>query len=152
MCRFPTLALVFILPGTLFSQDKDLDKYDAIIQPSDRAHWAFQPVRSLAIPKVSDAAWARNPIDAFILARLEARGWKPAPAAEPRALLRRVYLDLIGLPPTVAEQDAFLNDPSPAAFDRLIDDLLSRPQYGERWGRHWLDVVRYADRPRTTRR
>jgi hypothetical protein len=80
-----------------------------------------------------------------VLARLETEGWKPNPAAEPRALLRRVHLDLAGLPPTLAEQEAYAADPGAAALDRVIDDLVARPGYGERWGRHWLDLVRYAD-------
>ena len=93
---------------------------------------------------MKDSAWVRNPIDAFVLAKLEARGWQPAPAAEPGALLRRIYLDLTGLPPTLAEQDMFRAE-HPAALDRVIDDLLQRPTHGERWARHWLDLVRYAD-------
>ncbi len=108
-------------------------------------HWSFQPVLRPAVPAVKNASWSRNPIDAFVLAKLEARGWSPAPAAAPRDLLRRLHLDLIGLPPTPAEQDAFAADPTPAALDRVIDDLLTRPAHGERWARHWLDVVRYAD-------
>ena len=84
-------------------------------------------------------------IDAFILARLERRGWKPSDSAKPRALMRRLYLNLIGLPPTLGEQRALLTDPSPEGFDRLVDDLLQRPGYGERWARHWLDLVRYAE-------
>ncbi|HJT76301.1 MAG TPA: DUF1549 and DUF1553 domain-containing protein, partial [Gemmataceae bacterium] len=98
-----------------------------------------------SLPSVRDRAWVRTPVDAFILARLEQKGLRPAPPADRRTLLRRVYLDLIGLPPTPAEQRAFLADPSPNAFARVVDDLLARPQYGERWGRHWLDVARYAD-------
>ncbi len=123
----------------------DLARYDALIKPADRQHWSFQPVRQPAVPLVQDRAWVRNPIDQFVLAKLEAQGWKPAPAAEPRALLRRIYLDLTGLPPTPAEQESFLTDPSPRAFDRLVHELLSRPTYGERWARHWLDLVRYAE-------
>lgn len=119
--------------------------YDAIISKSDREHWAFQPVRTPAIPTVRETAWVRNPIDAFILAKLEAKGWKPADAAKPQALLRRTYLDLVGLPPTLEEQQAFLKEPSARAIDDLADDLLARPAYGERWGRHWLDLVRYAE-------
>ncbi len=123
----------------------DVAALDASIKPEARRHWSFQPVKAPPIPAVKDAAWVRNPIDAFVLARLEERGWKPSPAAESRAILRRVYLDLIGLPPTIAEQDAFLKDPSSIALDRVIDDLLKRPTYGERWGRHWLDIARYAE-------
>src|SRR5262249_13651104 len=122
-----------------------LERYDRKVRPSDRAHWAFQPVRPPAVPRVKDAAWVRNPIDAFVLARRGGRGGGPAAPAAPRALLRRVHLDVTGLPPTLEEQDAFLKDPSPAALDRVVDDLLARPAYGERWARHWLDLVRYAD-------
>ncbi|MBX7168768.1 MAG: DUF1549 and DUF1553 domain-containing protein [Pirellulales bacterium] len=97
------------------------------------------------LPEVQRLDWVQSPIDAFVLAALEDKSLDPAPQAAPLALLRRVFLDLIGLPPTVAEQAAFLADPSPAAYARVVDDLLSRPQYGERWARHWLDVVRYAE-------
>jgi hypothetical protein len=122
-----------------------LAKYDAAIKPADRAHWAFQPVRPVPVPAVQNAAWPRNPLDAFLLARLEARGWKPAPPAAPLALLRRLYLDLVGLPPTPEEQRAWQRDSRPDAYERLVDRLLGSPGHGERWGRHWLDVVRYAD-------
>jgi hypothetical protein len=108
-------------------------------------HWAFQPVRRPPVPAVRDASWVRTPIDAFILARLEKEGLRPAPAADRRTLLHRIYLDLIGLPPTPEEQQAFLADPSADAYAHVVDDLLARPQYGERWGRHWLDVARYAE-------
>jgi hypothetical protein len=108
-------------------------------------HWAYLPVKRPAIPVVRDRSWVRNPVDAFVLALLEKSHLKPAPPAEPRTLLRRVFLDLIGLPPTPEEVAAFLKDPSPLAYERVVDGLLSRPQYGERWGRHWLDVARYAE-------
>src|SRR5262245_14093412 len=108
-------------------------------------HWAFQPIRRPVVPPVKDMRWPRNPIDRFILAQLEARGWKPAHEAEPHALLRRVHLDLTGLPPTLAEQTAVGARSSAVTLDRVIDDLLNRPAYGERWARHWLDLVRYAD-------
>jgi hypothetical protein len=121
----------------------DLKKIDARIKPADRKHWAFQPIRKPALPKVRDAEWLRNPIDAFIVSRLEAIGWKPAPPATPLALLRRVHLDLTGLPPTLAEQDAFLKNRT--TLDNVAAELLSRPTYGERWARHWLDVVRFAE-------
>ncbi|MEA2734556.1 MAG: hypothetical protein QOE14_1007, partial [Humisphaera sp.] len=96
-------------------------------------------------PVVNDRAWPRNAIDNFVLARLEKEGIKPSPEAEKYTLIRRLSLDLIGLPPTPAEVDAFVADTSPAAYDRLVSRLLSSPHYGERWGRHWLDVARYAD-------
>ncbi len=113
-----------------------------------RDHWAFQPRRRPSPPTLHEPALAqrvRNPIDAFIFAKLEARGWQPSSQARPRQLLRRVYLDLTGLPPSLEEQQAFLRDPTPEALDRVIDDLLGRPAYGERWGRHWLDLARYAE-------
>ncbi len=159
-----------------------IEDYDEFVSKSDREHWAFQPVRVQNVPQVRDTGWVRNPIDNFILAKLEAKGWKPNGAAKPEALLRRAYLDVVGLPPTLEEQARFLDaiggaqDPTArskrgiggdksererpplppltkggrsgqaeAAFDSLVDDLLSRPSYGERWGRHWLDLVRYAD-------
>ncbi len=110
-----------------------------------RSHWAYQPVRPRAVPVVRDRAWVRTPIDAFLLARLEAANLKPAPCADRRTLLRRVTLDLTGLPPTPEEQDAFLSDASPLAYIHVVDRLLASSAYGERWGRHWLDVARYAD-------
>jgi hypothetical protein len=132
------LALIaLLLPALLAAEPRPKD--------TSARHWAFQPVQPIVIPKVRNAAWVRNPIDRFVLAKLEAEGWKPSPPAPPRALLRRVYLDLIGLPPTPAEQDVFLKDPSPEALDHAVSELLARPQYGERWGRHWLDLVRYAE-------
>jgi hypothetical protein len=140
------LALVPYSPIAARGGDaEELARYDASIKPAARRHWAFQPVKAVAPPAVKDSSRVRNPVDAFVLAGLEARGWTPSPAAEPRALLRRLYLDLTGLPPTPREQDAFLKDPSPQALDRVADDLLARPEYGERWARHWLDVARYAD-------
>jgi hypothetical protein len=108
-------------------------------------HWAFRPVQRPSLPVVRDPSWVRTPIDAFVLAQIENKGVKPAPPADRRALLRRVYCDLIGLPPTPEEQRAFLDDRSPDAYQKVVDDLLGRPQYGERWARHWLDVVRYAE-------
>ena len=108
-------------------------------------HWAFEPVNRPQPPAVAGAAWVGNPIDAFILKRLEDAKLSPAAPAEPAALIRRVYYDLTGLPPTPEEVDAFAADPSPAAYERLVERLLDSPRYGERWGRHWLDLVRYAD-------
>jgi hypothetical protein len=115
------------------------------ISSEEAKHWAFQPVQRPILPSVRNVAWPATPVDPFILARLEAKGIAPAPPADPRTLLRRVFLDLIGLPPTPAEQQAFLDHPSPETYARVVDDLLSRPVYGERWARHWLDVVRYAE-------
>jgi hypothetical protein len=112
---------------------------------SDDKAWAFQPVKRPAVPAVRDRDWVRTPVDAFILAKLEQKGIRPAPGADRRTLLRRVYLDLIGLPPTPEEQRTFLDDKRPDAYARVVEELLSRPQYGERWARHWLDVARYAE-------
>ena len=109
------------------------------------AHWAFQPLRSNALPPVKDRGWVRSPVDAFVLARLEAAGITPSPPADKRTLIRRATIDLWGIPPTAEEVEAFEADASPDAFARLVDRLLASPRYGERWGRHWLDVARYAD-------
>ncbi len=110
-----------------------------------RRHWAFQPLKDSAPPPVRAAAWARGPIDRFLLAKLEEKGLRPAVPADRRTLLRRVYLDVIGLPPRPEEVDAFLTDRSPQAFAAAVDRLLESPHYGERWARHWLDLVRYAE-------
>ncbi len=115
------------------------------IAPEDRAFWAFQPVRSSPIPAVRTPERIRNPIDAFLLAPLPERGLRFAPEADRRTLIRRATFDLHGLPPTPEEVDAFLADAAPDAYERLIDRLLASPRYGERWGRHWLDVAGYAD-------
>jgi hypothetical protein len=110
-----------------------------------REHWSFRrPVRP-PIPQVSQADWVRDPIDAFLLRELERRGMRPLPPAPPHVLLRRVYLDLTGLPPSREELHAFLADPSESAYRRVVDRLLASPQYGERWARHWMDVWRYSD-------
>src|SRR5580765_8968937 len=114
-------------------------------EPAARAHWAFQKVVRPVPPAVKQAKWVRNPIDAFVLAELEARGIAPSPPADKITLLRRVYLDLIGLPPTPQEVDAFLADRSAGAFEKVVDRLLASPHYGERWARHWLDLARYAE-------
>ncbi len=110
-----------------------------------RNWWAFQPVQERAAPPVKDAAWPRTKIDSFVLAKLEEKQLKPSPAADARTLIRRVSLDLTGLPPTYEEIEAFANDPSPDGYARLVERLLASPHYGERWGRYWLDVARYAE-------
>lgn len=111
----------------------------------DPNHWAFISPAEVAIPPVQNAAWPQSDLDRFVLARLEAKGLSPAPKADKRALIRRVTFDLTGLPPAPAEISAFLNDERPEAYPELIERLLSSPAYGERWGRHWLDIARYAD-------
>ena len=110
-----------------------------------KSHWAFQPIRRPAIPSVRNGNWSRTPIDRFILAKLEAASLTPSPRADRRTLLRRVTFDLTGLPPTSEEFAAFAADRSPNAFANVVDRLLASPRYGERWGRYWLDVARYAD-------
>ncbi|MCW3051380.1 MAG: hypothetical protein JWN14_550, partial [Chthonomonadales bacterium] len=110
-----------------------------------KPHWAFELPRQAPLPKVQNPAWCRNPIDNFILAKLEKQGLKPSPEADRLTLVRRVYLDLVGLPPTPEEADAFVYDKSPNAYEKLVDRLLASPHYGERWARRWLDLARYSD-------
>lgn len=110
-----------------------------------REFWSFKPLAAPAPPQVRDTAWVKTPVDAFLLAQLEAKGLSPAPPADKRTLIRRATQDLTGLPPTPEEVQAFLKDDSAEAFSRVIERLLNSPAYGERWGRHWLDVARYAD-------
>jgi hypothetical protein len=115
------------------------------ITSEQRAFWSFQPLKDPAIPAVKEKSWAKTNIDHFVLAKLEAKGMRPVGPADRRALIRRVTLDLTGLPPTLEEVDAFVSDKSPNAYEKVIDRLLASPRYGERWGRHWLDVARYAE-------
>jgi mono/diheme cytochrome c family protein len=110
-----------------------------------RDHWAFQAVASPSPPAVANQAWVRNDLDRFVLAKLEAKGIAPSAEADRATLLRRLTFDLTGLPPTAEEVESFVNDHAPDAYERLVDRLLASPHYGERWGRHWLDVARYAD-------
>lgn len=138
-----TLAIVLALGS-------DLAAVHAAVRPPDNAreHWAFQPVRPVTIPDTGNTGSAQNPIDRFVLARLETAGIHPAPPADPRTLIRRLSLDLTGLPPEPAEVDRFITETArdrTGATGRLIDRLLNSPRYGERWGRHWLDVARYSD-------
>ena len=108
-------------------------------------HWAYQPIVRPESPAVSDPAWSRNPIDRFILAEFDRHSLRPSPAADRRTLLRRATFDLTGLPPTAAEVEEFVNDAAPDALPKVVDRLLASPAYGQRWGRHWLDVARYSD-------
>jgi hypothetical protein len=107
--------------------------------------WSFRRPQRPSVPRVQQAGESSDPIDAFILTKLDEKGLTPAPRADKQSLIRRAYFDLVGLPPSPARVEKFVNDPSPKAYENLIDELLASPQYGERWGRHWLDVVRYAD-------
>jgi mono/diheme cytochrome c family protein len=113
--------------------------------PLEETWWSLRPLVRPAVPAVKKAGWVRTPIDAFILAALEARGLGPAPEADRATLIRRLTFDLHGLPPTPEEIDVFVCDPASDAYERLVDHLLASPRYGERWGRHWLDVVHYGD-------
>jgi mono/diheme cytochrome c family protein len=118
---------------------------DEAIPDGPQSHWAFKPPVRPAVPVVKNADWVRNPIDAFIAADHEKRGLTPRPQASKETLLRRVTLDLTGLPPTREESSAFLSDYSSDAYEKVVDRLLASPRYGERWGRHWMDVWRYSD-------
>ncbi len=115
------------------------------VDDAARNFWSFRRFTRPTVPAVKDSAWVRTPLDAFILAKLEEKGLSPAPPAAKSSLLRRLYYDLIGLPPSVADVDAFLADDSPEAYEQVVDRLLASPRYGERWARHWLDLVRYAE-------
>ena len=115
------------------------------ITDSDRSWWGFQPLSPVQVPSVRDPDWARNEVDRFILSKFSSHGLTPSPEANLGVLIRRLCFDLWGLPPEPAEIDAFVKDPRPDAYERLVDRLLDSPRYGERWARHWLDLVRYAD-------
>ncbi len=115
------------------------------VNEETKKFWSFQPVQRPAVPPAADANWNRNPIDSFVFSQLNSAGIKPNAPAEKVALLRRAYYDLIGLPPEPESVMAFLADPAPEAFERVVDRLLASSHYGERWGRHWLDLVRYAE-------
>ena len=109
------------------------------------SHWSFQPISRPSVPNVQDNGWIRTPIDAFILAKLKSKGLQPNPAADKRTLIRRANFDLTGMPPSMREFDDFMADSSDEAYAKVVDRLLNSKRYGERWGRHWLDVARYAD-------
>jgi hypothetical protein len=124
---------------------RELKPEDGVVQSSHQRYWAFvKPVRPEP-PPVRDSAWVRNPVDNFVLNKLEEKGLRPAQEATRGVLIRRLYFDLLGLPPTHEEIKAFVENPSPKAYEELLDNLLKSPRYGERWGRHWLDLARYAD-------
>jgi len=115
--------------------------------PSEVAkeHWGFRPISNPAVPSATDSSWEKTPIDRFITSKLAEKGMKPSEQADKRTLVRRVHFDLVGMPPSMAEFDAYLANRSPDAYEKLVDKLLDSPHYGERWGRHWLDVARYSD-------
>ncbi len=128
---------------TLRPEPEQVPKF--FITEEERAFWAFQPVKRPEAPKVKEAGRVRSPLDAFVVAKLEAKGLAFAPEPDRRTLIRRATFDLLGLPPTPAEVEAFVADSRPDAYEKLIERLLASPHYGERWGRHWLDVAGYAD-------
>src|SRR5262249_18284375 len=129
--------------GAPWPADAAKTRPKGIITAEGRAFWAYQPVRDHNVSAVKNAEWARTSVDRFVLARLEAKKLSPSPEADRRTLIRRLTFDLTGLPPTPAEVEAFVSDKSPDSYERLVDRLLASAAYGERWGRHWLDVVRY---------
>ena len=143
----------WVKAGVPWPQESDAPKDETAAPPEKkldydklrREHWAFQPLRRAEPPPVKNAAWPAGSIDRFILATLEQKDLTPAPEAGKAVLLRRVSFDLIGLPPTPDELDAFLKDGSAGAFEKVVDRLLASPHFGERWGRHWLDIARYAE-------
>jgi cytochrome c553 len=125
--------------------NKDTAKKAMVVTDEDRRFWSFLPLTHPAAPKVKNESWCRTPVDRFILAKLEEKGLTPNAEADRRKLIRRAYFDLIGLPPTPEEVEAFVNDPAADAYDKLLDRLLSSPHFGERWARHWLDIARFAE-------
>jgi hypothetical protein len=143
----PTIAdfETWVNAGAVYSAAGDSSSSGASPMQVAREHWAFLPVKRPRPPAIADASWVKSPIDAFVLSRLEARRWRPAPTAGRAEWLRRVTFDVLGLPPTPEEIAAFERDQSPMADERVVDRLLDSPRYGERWAQHWLDVVRYAE-------
>ena len=141
--RVPPLALLAVLLSLAGRSLADEKYADPALTPKDRAHWSFVPPKRASPPRTQFPT--ANPVDAFVRARLEKEGLKPAPRADRLALLRRAALDLTGLPPTPAEVDAFLKDDAPDAYEKLVEKLLASPHFGERWATHWLDVVRFAE-------
>jgi hypothetical protein len=131
-------------PGDPPAADDSADDSEAAATSAE-PHWAYQPIQRTAPPDVANSAWSANPIDRFVQARLEAHQLPPNPPASPQVLIRRLHYDLLGLPPSPEEVEAFAADADPLAYERLADRLLSRPQFGEKWGRHWLDLVRFAE-------
>jgi Protein of unknown function (DUF1549)/Protein of unknown function (DUF1553) len=129
-----------VAAGLLFAGDAP-----HVFTSAQKSYWAFQPVKKSPVPAVKNKAWVKTPLDAFILAKLEENNLQPNPRADKLTLLRRATIDMTGLPPTPEEIQAFLTDRSPDAWEKVVDRLLASPAYGERWGRHWLDVARYAD-------
>ncbi len=132
-------------PSLEIAGDPEAEADPTKVSAQSKAFWSFQPVVKPPVPQTADPSWSAHPIDAFLYRRLQEKGLRPNPPAPPEVLLRRAYYDLIGLPPTPEQVREFLHDPSPGAFASVVDDLLASEHYGEKWGRHWLDLVRYAD-------
>jgi hypothetical protein len=132
-----------VWPG--YKHPKNVAAAYAGFTAEQKAFWSFQPIRNHPIPTIQQRDWPQSPVDAFVLEKLEAAGLSPAPPADKRTWLRRITYDLIGLPPQPEEISAFLADRSENAFEVVVDRLLSSPHYGERWGRHWLDVARFGE-------
>lgn len=135
------------MPWSADHEEIEVAEAHAVPQVNDetRAWWSFQPVQRPEAPQVQHQDWVHNEVDQFVMARLEAKGLQPNPDAAPADLVRRLYYDLLGLPPTKEQVEAFVADPSPEAYAQLVDELLASPHYGEKWGRFWLDLVRYAE-------
>ena len=140
--RYPIMILgtFFVSQSILFSEDKTTE-----INETTKNSWSNRPLKTPEVPKVGDPEWQKNPIDAFILSKLNDNGLKPNPPASRDELARRAYLNITGLAPTPEQVANFVADKSPDAWANLVNQLLDSPQYGEKWARHWLDVVRYAE-------
>ena len=139
----PFFCLIIVAANFGSAADDVID--EERITDVDRDHWAFRPVKKQAIPNVSDKNWSSTKIDRFVLAKLESRSLRPVSRASKATLIRRLYLDLTGLPPTSQSVYEFLGDDRPGAYARLVDHLLASPDYGQRWGQHWLDLARFAE-------
>jgi hypothetical protein len=140
------VAGTFILPFVVSAQSTPVSvRQHATPSSSPKEYWAFKPLSNQTPPKVKNAAIVKTPIDAFVLSTLEKKGLTLSPSLDRRRLIRRVTFDLLGLPPTPKEAETFVADPDPRAYEKLVDRLLASPHYGEKWGRHWLDLARYAD-------
>jgi hypothetical protein len=152
LIAFSALNVLFTASSATASEpsrnERPTARSEMVVRDQDRKHWSYLPIQSPPLPAVKNAAWVRTPADRFILARLEGNNLAPSPSADAPKLARRIYFDLIGLPPTPEQVEAFIQsfaaNPGPAV-ETLIDQLLASPHYGERWARHWLDVARYAD-------
>jgi mono/diheme cytochrome c family protein len=141
IARWVDLGAPFARPLVAGKSTRDKSK----VSDADRKFWSFQPLANPQPPAVKNEAWCRTPIDHFVLAKIEQKGIAPSGKAEKQKLIRRAYFDLIGLPPTPEQVEKFAKDEAPNAFEKVVDELLASPHYGERWGRHWLDLARYAE-------